>query len=99
MMSPARRSSMTHVRIDAATGRTPGSSPDARAAGRGGDAPASSGRPGTDAGRGAGADASPGAIRPLPQSTLPTNLADGFLSIGSDRSYPQPSTHPALCDG
>jgi hypothetical protein len=99
MMSPARRSSLTHVRVDAATGRAPGSSPDAQADDRGGDAPASSRQPGTNAGAGTGTGAGPRGIWRLPQSALPVNLANGFLSIGSDRSYPQPSPHPALCDG
>jgi hypothetical protein len=38
---------------------------------------------------------------PAPQSPAPlqAGLANGFLGIGSDRSYPLPTLHPALCPG
>ena len=35
----------------------------------------------------------------VPMSSHTRGEARRFLSIGSDRSYPQPSAHPALCDG
>ncbi len=53
---------------------------------------------GSEAGREA-ADSSPSLDRPTASRSAPTGLADGFLLIGSDRSYPAPSPHPALCEG
>ena len=84
MMSPARHSTMTQPRLDLASARTSS----------GGVAPDSPGGP--DAGQPALGEGTPGSPG---RSTNPVPLDNGFVTIGSDRSYPQPSAHPALCDG
>jgi hypothetical protein len=84
MMSPSRVSKMTATRVDVA-GEVP--------AGR---RPLGSG-PLVDE-----APAPPGRGRPPGGATIPGSampLANGFLAIGSNRAYPQPAPHPALCDG
>ena len=84
MMSPARHSTMTQPRLDVASARTPSSSLAPDSPG-----PSDGGQPAPEA-------ATPGSPR---RSTNPVPLDNGFLAIGSDRRYPQPSAHPALCDG
>jgi hypothetical protein len=87
MMSTARSSAFTGSRVDVASdaGMAPGprAEPDPR------DEPAS--REETAPERLPGRQATGGAVGVSPP------LANGFLRIGSDRAYPVPSGHPALC--
>ena len=94
MMSPARRSPLTQARVDIASGRR---SPLVVAP-----PPADPGGVSDRWNEAAGMIdfTSPPAEASGPASgDLVLPLDNGFLAIGSDRPYPQPATHPALCDG
>jgi hypothetical protein len=99
MMSTARRSELTQARIDAASGLGslgPGlfeAADDAALAGERNDG---SGSASPSRGRGGGS-AGDGAAGASPLQSPRSSLANGFLDIGGDRSYPLPGTHPALC--
>jgi hypothetical protein len=96
MMSPARLSTMTQARVDVASGRSS-------------TAPAPLQAPVNPPASGSGSNVPTGIIdlvrQPIagppsaPRAAPPIPLDNGFLAIGSDRAYPAPSTHPALCDG
>ena len=100
MMSPSRQSTLTQARIDRASGL-------ASRAERVGEPSPEDGPSGTGGGSGGGEPVPPGETRMPPrvsprpplQSTPRSTLDNGFLAIGSDRAYPRPSVHPALCDG
>ena len=95
MMSPARRSVLTQARVDSASGQ--------RSSGLAAPPPADppvGGLGTSDAAGTIGSDRPPvNAPRPMTGRPQPPPLDNGFLAIGSDRAYPQPSLHPALCDG
>jgi hypothetical protein len=92
MMSPARRSLLTQARVDIASGRRSSVDP-----------PPANPRTGSDRSSDAAGTSDvtpPPAVSSPPASGGPApSLDNGFLAIGSDRAYPQPTTHPALCDG
>lgn len=92
MMSTARRSDTTRSRQDLPSGLA------SLGAGQF-DSPGSDPLPGD---RSDGASPSPApspASSPSPAPSPRSSLSTGFLSIGSDRPYSMPGTHPALCPG
>jgi hypothetical protein len=94
MMSPARRSRLTQARLDNASGlRSPAVV----------DPPPADPRAGSDRSSDAAGTIdftpAPASASPPASGGPPPPLDNGFLAIGSDRAYPQPVVHPALCDG
>lgn len=109
MMSTARRSDMTSARADAASGLTSlgaghfesdGNEPVSGDRNDGSGRPTSSrGQNDARGGRGGSDNGSGGGREPRsPQAGGPPQN-NGFLGIGSDRPYPVPGQHPALCPG
>jgi hypothetical protein len=109
MMSTARRSDTTRPREDSPSGvaslgigrfDSAGSEPVPGDRNDGsGSAAASRGRSdGSESGSSGSSGAGSGG-RALPALPPQSSLANGFLGIGSDRPYPQPANHPALCAG
>lgn len=83
MMSTARRSDLTGARVDAASG-APSSEP-ARALDR------------IPLNRDDTAGGEHRTSRPDTNAAPASHLGNGFLRMGTDRPYPMPSVHPALC--
>jgi len=95
MMSPARRTMLTQARVDFASGRPSPGVLGPRPA----DPPDRGDRSSDVAGTIDFVRPPSAATRPASGRPQPLPLDNGFLAIGSDRDYPQPSVHPALCDG
>ncbi len=98
MMSTARYPDAAHAREDFASGESVGAQREEQ-----GPADTTTQRSqGSEGGSGA-IDNGGGGRRSTPAgsgSGAPrTSLANGFLGIGSDRPYPQPQVHPAVCAG
>ena len=102
MMSTARRSDATGAREDLATGLPSlgaGRFEEPQASSSGGGDSGNVGNDGNDGGASEGNAGSGGpALSRAPVSSSGI-LGNGFLAIGSDRSFPHPAVHPALCPG